>query len=164
MIENIFTRSLEFKSVIPKFKSRVTQTTADIQGLMVAQIVKRQIYLVSLEENENEMADHKIMYLHWMFRQAGLWKQNRPRSDASECSIWSESTLSLIQQFLDKSPGPSSSKLNEVVSQCDVKISVLKYGKYNDIFCCKYVSSFCIAKATHIFAAKISMCFYRTCL
>ena len=40
-----------------------------------------------------------------------------------------------------------------------VKISVLKYAKYIDIFCWKNVSSFCIAKATHIFAAKNSIYF-----
>ena len=49
------------------------------------------------------------------------------------------------------------SKLNKLVSYCDVKISVLKYGKYIDISLLKNVSSFCIGKATHIFAAKISM-------
>ena len=37
-----------------------------------------------------------------------------------------------------------------------VKISVLKYGKYIDIFAEKMWVAF--AKATHIFAAKISMC------
>ena len=30
----------------------------------------------------------------------------------------------------------------------------MKYGKYIEIFCWQNVSSFCIAKATHIFAAK----------
>ena len=43
-----------------------------------------------------------------------------------------------------------------------IKISVLKYGKYIDIFCWKSVSSFCIAKATHIFAAKIINVFENT--
>ena len=33
-------------------------------------------------------------------------------------------------------------------------MSFLKYGKYIDIFCCKMMSSFYIAKPTHIFAAK----------
>ena len=36
-------------------------------------------------------------------------------------------------------------------------MSILKYGKYIDFFFffyCKNVSSFCFAKATHIFAAK----------
>ena len=42
----------------------------------------------------------------------------------------------------------------------DVKIFIWKYGKYIDIFCWKNVSSFCIAKATHIFAAKTSMYMY----
>ena len=31
-------------------------------------------------------------------------------------------------------PGPICSKLNEIVSERDVKISVLKYGKCIDIF------------------------------
>ena len=31
--------------------------------------------------------------------------------------------------------GPNCSKLNEVDSYCDIKISILKYGKYIDIFC-----------------------------
>ena len=31
--------------------------------------------------------------------------------------------------------GPSCSKLNRVVSLSDVKISILKYGKYIDLFC-----------------------------
>ena len=35
-----------------------------------------------------------------------------------------------------------------------LKISILKYGKYIDIFFWKNMSSFCIA---HIFVAKISM-------
>ena len=38
-----------------------------------------------------------------------------------------------------------------------IKISILKYGKYIDIFSEKNVGSFCIAKDAHIFAAKISM-------
>ena len=35
-----------------------------------------------------------------------------------------------------------------------MKISFLKYGKYIDIFCWENVSSICIAKTTHFFAAK----------
>ena len=38
------------------------------------------------------------------------------------------------QVLFNKSSGPLCSKLNEVVSKCDVKISVLKYGKYIDMF------------------------------
>ena len=63
----------------------------------------------------------------------------------------------IIENIVGYPPGPSFSKLNEVVSYHDVKISILKYGKCFDIFAEKNVSSFCIAKATHIFAAKISM-------
>ena len=37
--------------------------------------------------------------------------------------------------------GPSCSKLNEIVSYFGVKISILKYGKYIDTFCCKNASS-----------------------
>ena len=34
----------------------------------------------------------------------------------------------------DLSSGPICSKLKKVVSWCDVKISILKYGEYVDIF------------------------------
>ena len=54
-------------------------------------------------------------------------------------------------------PGPICSKLKEVDSLRDVNISILKYGINIDIFADKNASSFCIAKATHIFSAKISM-------
>ena len=52
--------------------------------------------------------------------------------------------------------GPVVQNLMKLLANV-IKISILKYGKYIDIFCCKNVSSFCDAKATHIFAAKISM-------
>ena len=47
--------------------------------------------------------------------------------------------------------------LIKFLSWRDVKISILKYGKYIEIFLWKNLSIFCIAKATHIFAAKLSM-------
>ena len=55
----------------------------------------------------------------------------------------------IIENIVGYPPGPSFSKLNGVVSYHDVKISILKYGKCIDILPKK--------KATHIFAAKISM-------
>ena len=50
-------------------------------------------------------------------------------------------------------------KIELLLANVTLKIYVLNYGKYIDIFCWKNVSSFCNAKATHIFAAKISMYF-----
>ena len=63
------------------------------------------------------------------------------------------------KSFINSGPGASGSKLNKVVRLHDIKISVLKYGKYIDIFWWKIrvafalQSSFYIAKATCIFAA-----------
>ena len=56
--------------------------------------------------------------------------------------------------------GPSCSKHNEVVSERDIRISILKYGKYTDIFCWKNVSSksyshFC-SKNTNVFENTIA--------
>ena len=48
--------------------------------------------------------------------------------------------------------GTGCSKLKEVVSKRDVKINILKYGKYIDMFAEKNVSSFYIAQS---FAAKV---------
>ena len=65
-------------------------------------------------------------------------------------NIWKE--ISFIQ-------GPVVQSLKKLLAKHDVKISVLKYDKYIDIFYLKMwvLSSFCIAKASHSFAAKISM-------
>ena len=49
--------------------------------------------------------------------------------------------------------GPVVENLTKLLVNVTLKF-LLKYGKYIDIFCWKNVSSFCIAKATHIFAAK----------
>ena len=57
-------------------------------------------------------------------------------------------------------PGPSSSKLNKVVSLHDAKISILKYGKYIDIFFAeKNASSFCMQKLL-IFLQQRYQCFW----
>ena len=45
--------------------------------------------------------------------------------------------------FQIKRTEPLCSKLKKVVSQHEFKISILKYGKYIDIFCWKNASSFC---------------------
>ena len=52
------------------------------------------------------------------------------------------------------------SKHYEVVSYRDVKISILKYGIYIDIFCCKNVSSFC--KSYSHFCSKNNNVFENT--
>ena len=58
---------------------------------------------------------------------------------------------------INKHLDPVVLNLAKLLANVTLKISILKYGQYIDIFCCKNVSRFCIAKATHIFEAKISM-------
>ena len=51
-------------------------------------------------------------------------------------------------------------KANDVVSSWFLKIYIRVIRKYDEIFCWKNVSSFCSAKAIHIFSAKNIRIFY----
>ena len=71
------------------------------------------------------------------------------------CLIWrfASSCRAFSQYLLDWLPGPSCSKLTMSLVNDSLKFtSVIR--KYAEIFCWKNVSSFCSAKATHIFSAK----------
>ena len=71
---------------------------------------------------------------------------------------WQIQVLStLTSSSAKETPGPSCSrrhKLNELVKGHFVNCFSRFNIQYSDIFCWKNVSSFCIAKATHIFSAK----------
>ena len=45
-------------------------------------------------------------------------------------------------------------KTNNVVSECIVKILIIKYGIYANVFAEKMQVAFVFAKSTHIFSAK----------
>ena len=61
--------------------------------------------------------------------------------------------LPVCKHFSDTSPGPSCLKLTTTLDNDSLKLTWV-IRKYAEIFCWKNVSSFCSAKAAHMFLAK----------